>query len=247
MNTKALKSPKIVSPERWLTARKNLLREEKALTRLGDRLSARRRSLPWVKMKPYTFAGPRGPVTLADLFNGRSQLIVQHFMFGPGWEQGCKSCSFMMDHLNPAVVHLQARDVAFAAISHAPLQEILPFKKRMGWEINWVSSQGTGFNQDFNVSFTEEEIERGGVAYNYGKVDFPQTEAPGISVFARDAQSDVYHTYSTYGRGVEVAMTTYDLLDLVPKGRDEAGMDYGMEWLRHHDRYEKSARATADR
>lgn len=247
MKTNSFESPKIVSPKQWLTARKKLLREEKAFTRLGDRLAARQRSLPWVKMKPYTFAGPRGKITFADLFDGRSQLIVQHFMLGPGWEQGCKSCSFMMDHLNPTVVHLKARDVAFAAISQAPLKEIQPFKKRMGWEINWVSSQGTGFNQDFNVSFTEEEIERGGVAYNYGKMDFPQTEAPGISVFARDAKGDVYHTYSTFGRGVETVMTTYDLLDLVPKGRDEAGMDYGMEWLRHHDRYEKSARANAAR
>ena len=247
MKTNPFTSPKIVSPKQWLAARKKLLREEKAFTRLGDRLAARKRSLPWVKMKPYTFAGPGGKVTLADLFEDRSQLIVQHFMLGSGWEQGCKSCSFMMDHFNPTVVHLKARDVSFAAISHAPLKEILPFKKRMGWEINWVSSQGAGFNQDFNVSFTEEEIERGGVPYNYGKMDFPQTEAPGISVFARDPKGDVYHTYSTFGRGVEVVMTTYDLLDLVPKGRDEAGMDYGMEWLRHHDRYEKSPRATAAR
>jgi predicted dithiol-disulfide oxidoreductase (DUF899 family) len=169
--------------------------------------------------------------------------MVQHFMLGPGWEQGCKSCSFMMDHFNPAVVHLKARDVSFAAISHAPLKEILPFKKRMGWAVNWVSSHGTGFNQDFHVSFTEKEIERGGVDYNYGKMDFPQTEAPGISVFARDAKGDVYHTYSTFGRGVEVVMTTYDLLDLVPKGRDEENDTdaYGMGWLRHHDRYEQSS------
>lgn len=243
MKTKSLKSPKIVSTEKWLSARKKLLRQEKAFTRLGDRLAARQRSLPWVKMKPYTFAGPRGKVTLADLFESHSQLIVQHFMLGPGWEQGCKSCSFMMDHFNPTVVHLKARDVAFAAVSHAPLKEILPFKKRMGWDVNWVSSHGTAFNQDFNVSFTEEEIERGGVSYNYGKKNFPQTEAPGISVFARDAKGDVYHTYSSFGRGVEVAMTTYDLLDLVPKGRDEAGMDDGMEWLRHHDRYDHASAA----
>ena len=247
MKTKSAKSPKIVSPKQWLAARKKLLREEKSFTRLGDRLAARQRSLPWVKMKPYTFAASGGNVTLADLFDGRSQLIVQHFMLGPGWEQGCKSCSFMLDHLNPTVAHLRARDVAFAVISHAPLREILPFQKRMGWAVNWVSSHGTGFNQDFNVSFTDEEIARGGVSYNYGKVDFPQTEAPGISVFVRDAKGDVYHTYSTFGRGVEVAMTTYDLLDLVPKGRDEAALDYGMEWLRHRDRYEKLPRATAAR
>lgn len=235
-------TPNVATPEKWLAARLKLLREEKEYTRLGDRLAARRRALPWVKVtKPYAFDSPRGQVTLADLFAGRSQLMVQHFMLGPGWEQGCKSCSFMMDHFNPAVVHLNARDVSFAAISHAPLKEILPFKRRMGWAVNWVSSHGTGFNRDFHVSFTEEEIERGGVPYNYGRMDFPQTEAPGISVFARDAAGAVYHTYSTYGRGVEVVMTTYDLLDLVPKGRDEAEDEYGMEWLRHHDRYEPAA------
>jgi predicted dithiol-disulfide oxidoreductase (DUF899 family) len=246
----SFENPSIVSPEKWLAARKELLREEKEFTRQGDRLAARRRELPWVKMtKPYRFDSPRGKVTLADLFEGRSQLMVQHFMLGPGWEQGCKSCSFMMDHFNPTVVHLKARDVAFAAISHAPLKDILPFKKRMGWAVNWVSSHGTGFNQDFHVSFTEEEIERGGVDYNYGKMDFPQTEAPGISVFARDATGDVYHTYSTFGRGVEVVMTTYDLLDLVPKGRDEENDTdaYGMGWLRHHDRYEQSADVLAAR
>jgi predicted dithiol-disulfide oxidoreductase (DUF899 family) len=248
MKTKPLKNPPVVSEAKWLAARKELLREEKELTRLGDRLAARRRALPWVKMtKPYHFESPRGKVTLADLFEDRSQLMVQHFMLGPGWEQGCKSCSFMMDHFNPAVVHLKARDVSFAAISHAPLAEILPFKKRMGWAVNWVSSHGTGFNQDFSVSFTEEEIERGGVSYNYTKMDFPQTEAPGISVFARDDAGDVYHTYSTFGRGVEVVMTTYDLLDLVPKGRDEGNDEdeYGMGWLRHHDRYDQPADAVA--
>jgi predicted dithiol-disulfide oxidoreductase (DUF899 family) len=144
----------------------------------------------------------------------------------------------MTDHFNPTVPHLKARDVSFAAVSHAPLAEILPFKQRMGWDINWVSAHGNGFNQDFHVSFTEEEIAHGQVDYNYGKMDFPQTEAPGISVFARDAEGTVYHTYSTYGRGVEVVMTTYDLLDLVPKGRDEDKDEYGMQWLRHHDRYE---------
>ncbi|HTL66864.1 MAG TPA: DUF899 domain-containing protein [Lacunisphaera sp.] len=239
MKTNPFESPEIVSPEQWLAARKELLREEKAYTRQGDRLAARRRQLPWVRMtKPYRFASPRGPVTLADLFAGRSQLMVQHFMLGPGWEEGCKSCSFMLDHFNPTVPHLRARDVAFAVISHAPLAEILRFKERMGWNVNWVSSHGTGFNQDFHVSFTEEEIARGGVEYNYGKMDFPKTEAPGISVFARDTQGAVYHTYSTFGRGVEVVMTTYDLLDLVPKGRDEENDEYGMQWVRHHDRYE---------
>ena len=245
MKTRSSKNPpKVSTPEQWLVARLELLREEKEFTRLGDRLAQRHRELPWVKMtKPYSFESPRGKVTLADLFEGRSQLMVQHFMLGPGWEQGCKSCSFMMDHFNPTVPHLKARDVSFAAISHAPLAEILPFKKRMGWAVNWVSSHGTDFNRDFHVSFTQKEIDRGQVDYNYTKMDFPQTEAPGISVFVRDDSGNVYLTYSTYGRGVEVVMTTYELLDLVPKGRDESAMEYGMEWLRHHDRYEPAPAA----
>jgi predicted dithiol-disulfide oxidoreductase (DUF899 family) len=243
MPTAAL-PPKTVSPKQWLVARRELLRREKELTRLADEVAERRRALPWVKLeKDYTFDSPRGRVTLADLFGDHSQLLVQHFMLGPGWEEGCKSCSFMMDHFNPTVPHLAARDTAFAAISRAPLKEILRFKKRMGWDVNWVSSNGTGFNQDFNVSFTEEEVARGGVYYNYGKRDFPQTEAPAISVFARDASGAIFHTYSTYGRGVEVAMTTYHLLDLTPKGRDEDAMEYGMAWLRHHDRYPHASAA----
>ena len=244
MKTKATKNPpKVSTPEQWLAARRELLREEKEFTRLGDRLAQRRRELPWVKMtKPYTFESPRGKVALADLFEGRSQLMVQHFMLGSGWEEGCKACSFMMDHFNPTVVHLNSRDVSFAAISHAPLAEILPFKARMGWEINWVSSHGTDFNRDFHVSFTEKEIARGQVEYNYAKRDFPVEEAPGISVFTRDAAGNVYHTYSTYGRGVEVVMTTYDLLDLVPKGRDE-DPEATMNWMRHHDRYENALAA----
>jgi len=244
MKTTASPQPKTTTPEQWLAARLELLRDEKEFTRLQDRLNARRRSLPWLKVaEPYTFDSPAGRVSLADLFAGRSQLIVQHFMFGPGWEEGCKACSFMMDHFNPTVPHLAARDVSFAAISHAPLAEILPFKERMGWNINWVSSHGTSFNRDFHVSFTPAELARGEVYYNYGMMDFPKEEAPGVSVFARDAAGTVYHTYSTFGRGVEFIMGTYRLLDLVPKGRDEEGMEYGMEWLRHHDRYEPATAA----
>lgn len=230
--------PKTVSPEQWLAARRELLRQEKEFTRQRDQLSQRRRELPWVKIdKPYVFDSPGGKVTLADLFEGRSQLMVQHFMLGSGWEEGCKSCSFMMDHFNPTVPHLNARDVSFAAISHAPLAEILPFKNRMGWSVNWVSAHGTDFNQDYHVSFTGEELARGKVYYNFGLQEFPVEEAPGISVFARDAAGAVYHTYSTYGRGVEAVMTTYDLLDLVPKGRNE-DPEATMSWVRHHDRYE---------
>jgi predicted dithiol-disulfide oxidoreductase (DUF899 family) len=184
-------------------------------------------------------------VSLSDLFEGRSQLIVQHFMFGPGWEEGCKSCSFMMDHFNPTIPHLNARDVSFAAISHAPLAEILPFKARLGWVANWVSSHGTDFNYDFHVSFTAKEIAGGKVYYNYTRQEFPFEEAPGISVFARDAAGNVYHTYSTYGRGVEVIMATYNLLDLVPKGRAEDGLEYDMEWIRYHDRYNQPADVAA--
>jgi len=235
--------PETVSPEQWLAARRELLREEKEFTRLRDRITQRRGELPRVRItQPYTFDSPAGRVTLADLFEGRSQLIVQHFMFGAGWEEGCKACSFMMDHFNPAVPHLNARDVSFAAISHAPLAEILPFKSRMGWAVHWVSSHGTDFNRDFHVSFTEQEIARGPVDYNYAKRPFPMEEAPGVSVFARDAAGTVYHTYSTYGRGLETFMGTYHLLDLVPKGRDED--ENGMQWLRHHDRYEHAV-ATA--
>lgn len=231
--------PNIVSPKHWLTARLELLRQEKELTRLHDQLNQRRRELPWVKIdQAYHFASPRGQVTLADLFDGHSQLILQHFMLGTGWEEGCKSCSFMMDHFVPTVMHLKARDVAFAAVSRAPLAEILPFQKRMGWPVNWVSSHDSDFNFDFHVSFTEKEMAGGLVEYNYTQRPFPHEEAPGISVFARDAAGHIYHTYSTYGRGVEVVMGTYHLLDLVPKGRDETALAYGMEWVRHHDRYE---------
>ncbi len=245
MKTKSAPQPKTATPAQWRAARLKLLREEKKFTRLQDRLNERRRSLPWVKLtKPYTFDSPRGKIPLAGLFGPHRQLIVQHFMLGPGWAEGCKSCSFMLDHFAPTVPHLAARDTAFAAISHAPLEDILPFRKRMGWDVNWVSSYGTDFNFDFHVSFTKEEMKRGEMEYNYRLMDFPQSEAPGISVFARDRAGDVYHTYSTFGRGVETIMGTYRLLDLVPKGRDEANDEYGMQWVRHHDRY---ARATAAR
>lgn len=244
MNTNAFNHPTVVTEDHWLAARRELLAEEKKLRRLQDQLAARRRQLPWVKVaKPYVFMGPSGRATLADLFAGRSQLVVQHFMLGPGWEEGCKSCSFMMDHFNAAAVHLPARDVSFAAVSHAPLDEILPFKKRMGWNVNWVSSHGTDFNFDYHVSFTPDEMTRGQVYYNYGRQSFPFEEAPGVSVFARDAAGTIHHTYSTYGRGVEFIMGTYHILDLVPKGRDEEGLEYGMEWLRHHDRYDQPADA----
>jgi predicted dithiol-disulfide oxidoreductase (DUF899 family) len=246
MKTNSFENPTVVPPEKWLAVRRELLREEKEFTQMRDRLAQRRRELPQVRVtKPYTFDSPGGRVMLADLFEDRSQLIVQHFMLGAGWEEGCKSCSFMLDHINASVPHLKARDVSFAAISHAPLAEILPFKARMGWAVNWVSSHDTDFNFDFHVSFTEKEMASGRVDYNYTRRPFPHDEAPGLSVFARDAAGAIYHTYSTYGRGVEVAMGTYHLLDLVPKGRDEDGLEYGMEWVRHHDRYNQPADVTA--
>lgn len=244
MKTNSFEKPTVVSPEKWLSARRDLLKKEKEFTRLRDELSASVRALPWTKIeKPYVFASPSGPVALAELFEGRSQLVLQHFMLGAGDDEGCRGCSFMLDHFNAAVPHLPARDVAFAVISRAPLDEILPFKERMGWDVNWVSSQGGDFNFDFHVSFTPEEVASGSVNYNYGQRPFPYEEAPGVSVFARDAAGAIYHTYSTFGRGVEFIMGTYAILDLVPKGRDEASLDYGMAWVRHHDRYDHALAA----
>jgi predicted dithiol-disulfide oxidoreductase (DUF899 family) len=245
MKTNSFENPAVVSPEKWLAARRELLREEKEFTKFRDRLAARRRGLPWVRVdKPYVFESPTGPVNLADLFAGRSQLIVYHFMLGPGWEEGCKSCSYVADHLAPAVVHLQARDVALAVISRAPLAEITPFKERMGWTFNWVSSHDNDFNRDYHVSFTADELAQGKVYYNYGMTDFPAEEAPGLSVFARAKNGGVYHTYSTYGRGLDQLIGTYTLLDLVSKGRDE-DPEATMSWVRHHDRYDQPADVVA--
>ena len=243
--TSSFENPNVVSRENWLAARRELLREEKELTRLRERLAARRRALPWVKVdKAYLFDSPAGRVSLGELFEGRSQLVVYHFMLGPGWGEGCKSCSYVVDHLAPAVVHLHARDVAFAAISRAPLEEITPFKQRMGWSFNWVSAHGTDFNHDYRVSFTDDELAQGRVVYNYSLREFPSEEAPGLSVFARTKNGDVYHTYSTYSRGLDVLIGTYTLLDLVPKGRDE-DPEMTMSWVRYHDRYDQPADAIA--
>ena len=245
MKSNSFENPTIVSRDTWLAARRELLKEEKELTKLRERLAADRRALPWVKVdKSYHFDSRIGRVSLADLFDGRSQLIVYHFMLGAGWEEGCKSCSFVSDHLAPTVVHLRARDVAFAVVSHAPLAEITPFHDRMGWPFNWVSSHGSDFNRDFHVSFTAEELAQGPVYYNYGMTDFPVEEAPGLSVFARTVDGCICHTYSTYSRGLEPLIGTYALLDLVPKGRDE-DPDATMSWVRFHDRYAQPADAVA--
>ncbi len=228
----------IASPAEWLAARKALLEEEKQLTRQMDALSAKRRALPWVRIgKDYQFQGPCGPVSLADLFAGKSQLVIQHFMLGPGWEEGCQSCSYMADHTDGMLPHLAARDTTMLAVSSAPLAEIQAFKQRMGWRFGWVSSQGSTFNQDFHVSFTEAEVASGKVDYNFTSRSFGSTEAPGISVFFKDEDGTIYHTYSVYGRGVELMMGTYRILDLTPKGRDEDGLEFTMEWVRYHDAY----------
>jgi len=228
----------IVSQEKWLQRRKELLSKEKELTRLRDRLNAERRELPWVRVeKNYLFDAPGGKVSLKELFAGRSQLVIYHFMFGPDWNEGCPSCSFVSDHIDGALPHLAARDATMVMVSRAPLAKIEAFKKRMGWRFTWVSSYGSDFNSDFRVSFTKDEMAQGKVNYNYAMQEFPSEEAPGISVFCQDAGGDVFHTYSSYGRGLEQLVGTYMILDLVPKGRDEDKLGFTMEWVRHHDRY----------
>jgi predicted dithiol-disulfide oxidoreductase (DUF899 family) len=230
---------RIVSHDEWIAARKAHLADEKAFTRARDALSKKRRELPWEKVeKNYVFEGPSGKETLADLFGGKSQLIVYHFMLGPDWEEGCPSCSLLADHFDGAVVHLAARDVAFAVVSRAPLQQIETFKRRMGWRFKWVSSFGTDFNFDYQVSATSEEKAKGTAHYNYTDTTFPSEERPGTSVFYKNAAGDVLHTYSSYGRGLDILIGAYNLLDIAPKGRDEEGLRYGMAWVRHHDKYE---------
>ena len=233
-------SHRVVSREERIEARRQHLAREKELTRQRDQLSRERRELPWVKVvKTYEFEGPAGRESLADLFEGRSQLIVQHFMFDPGWTEGCKSCSFWADNIDGTVVHLNHRDVTFVLISRAPLATLEAYRRRMGWRLTWVSSLHTDFNRDYHVTFTPEELERSQAYYNYATGSFPVAEAPGMSVFSRDPESGaIYHTYSCYARGLDMLNGAYHLLDLVPRGRDEGGLSYTMEWLRHHDRYE---------
>ncbi|MBZ4398902.1 thioredoxin family protein [Myxococcus faecalis] len=226
------------SRSEWLSARKALLAKEKALTRMHDELSAERRALPWLRVtEPYTFDTPDGAKTLSQLFEGHSQLVVYHFMFAPEWEVGCKSCSFWADSFNGAVEHLAQRDVRFTAVSRAPLPKLQAFQRRMGWTFSWVSSQASRFNFDFNVSFRPETLASGEAVYNYGPLGESNTEMPGFSVFAKDARGDVFHTYGTYGRGIEVANAAYQLLDISPKGRDEDGLSFSMSWVRLRDQY----------
>src|SRR3954467_9878240 len=242
----ATASHPVVSDARWTDERIRLLAREKELTRLHDQVASERRALPWRRVaKDYVFDTPEGKRSLAELFGERRQLLVQHFMFGPGWEQGCPSCSVMADHTDGMTIHLAHRDIAWVAISRAPLADIERFRRRMGWQFKWVSSHDSDFNHDFHVSFTPEERSRGEVYYNYRTLPFPTEEAPGISVFYKDDAGAVFHTYSTFGRGVEVMMGAYNLLDLTPVGRNESNPAYAMDWVRHHDRYEPAPVAKA--
>jgi predicted dithiol-disulfide oxidoreductase (DUF899 family) len=226
-----------VSRAEWLTAAKELLEKEKELTRARDAVAAKRRELPWVKVeKQYTFDTSAGEKTLADLFQGKSQLIVYHFMFGTDWEEGCPGCSLVADSFNGNTPHIEARDVTFTAISLAPLAKLDAFKKRMGWGFKWASSARTDFNSDFGVSFTKAQRE-GSKPYNFGTAGFGQDEAPGLSVFYKDRKGEIFHTYSSYGRGLEDVMAVYGYLDRVPKGRDETSLPRPMAWVRHHDKY----------
>lgn len=230
---------KIVSHGEWIAARKALLIKEKEFTKLQDQLGEQRRALPWERVeKQYVFDGPTGKETLSELFAGCSQLAVYHFMFAPEWEEGCKHCSFWADNFNATAVHLKHRDVTLVAISRAPLAKLEHFKRRMGWSFKWVSSGGTDFNYDYRVSFTPEEVAAGEREHNYRVEKGTLTDQVGISAFYKDADGNLFHTYSAYARGVEPINGAYHFLDLMPKGRDEAGLDFAQSWVRHHDRYE---------
>jgi predicted dithiol-disulfide oxidoreductase (DUF899 family) len=228
---------KVVSKDEWLKARVAHLAAEKEFTRKRDELSRQRRELPWVRMeKSYIFEGANGPETLAELFGGRSQLMVYHFMLGPNWEEGCKSCSFLADHFDATRIHLAHRDVSLAVVSQAPMPRIQAFQDRMGWRFHWVSAFGNDFQRDYGVHFTAEELACE-VNYNYGKTRLGLEELPGLSVFHKDEAGEIFHTYSTYARGLDSLVGTYQFLDLAPKGRDEDGLAFSMAWVRHHDRY----------
>lgn len=228
----------IVGHEEWVEQRKALLAREKEFTRLRDELSAARRELPWERVeKEYRFDTAGGKRTLGELFDGRRQLIIYHFMFGPDWEAGCPSCSFWADNFERCVVHLNHRDITLMAVSRAPLDKLDAYKARMGWTFPWVSSHGSDFNRDYHISFESQELKSGDVYYNYRRGSFPSEEAPGISVFYRDEDGRVFHTYSAYARGLDMMNAAYHYMDLVPKGRDEGQLEYTMAWLRRRDEY----------
>jgi predicted dithiol-disulfide oxidoreductase (DUF899 family) len=232
------RSHAVVPHARWLSARKRLLAEEKKFTRLRDRLSQRRRDLPWERVeKDYVFDAEGGKESLADLFAGRSQLVVYHFMFDPRWKEGCAHCSFWADNFNGIDTHIRQRDVTFLAVSRAPLRKLKAFKRRMKWGFKWVSSHPTDFNRDYGVSFSPGEVNSGAALYNYGTNRVLSSEREGVSVFFKDPEGSIFHTYSCYGRGIDMLNLTYHYLDLVPKGRDEAGREFAQYWVRHHDRY----------
>ena len=234
---KEMTEHRVVSREAWLEERKALLAAEKAHSRAHDRLMEQRRALPWVRIdKPYIFQTEQGPKSLGDLFAGRSQLIVYHFMFGPGWKEGCSGCSFVSDHIDGANLHLAHHDVTLIAVSRAPLEELLPFKQRMGWRFDWVSSAGSDFNHDFGVSATPEEVAQGSVVYNYGPSQWQVEEQHGESVFLRDEAGEIFHTYSSYARACDILIGAHNWLDLTPRGRNEQAT---MDWVRLHDRYEE--------
>jgi len=232
----------IVSREQWTEARKALLQKEKELTRLTDEINAHRQKLPWVKVdKEYVFDTPTGRKTLADLFDGRSQLVVYHFMLGPGWKAGCVGCSFFADHVDGPNAHLAHHDVSFVAVSRAPLNEIEAYKKRMGWRFNWVSSSESDFNYDYHVSFRKEDLAKGKVYYNFETTDGSMEDLHGTSVFFKDDTGAIYHTYSSYGRGDERSLGTYMFLDVTPKGRNETGPNFNLtDWVRRHDEYDQT-------
>ncbi|RYG23514.1 DUF899 domain-containing protein [bacterium] len=226
----------VVSHDEWLAAGSELLTKEKEFTRARDAMSATRRALPWTSVETdYVFEGPEGPVSLSELFDGRSQLIVYHFMYAPGWEEGCSGCSFVSDHIDAARQHFEHHDVAFVAVSRAPMADFQEFKKRMGWGFRWVSSSGNTFNYDFGVSFRRDDLDRGPVFYNFAEQKLKSEEQPGLTVFFKDADGQIYRTYSTYERGLDLLIGAYNFLDLTPKGRNETGP---MSWMRFHDRYE---------
>jgi predicted dithiol-disulfide oxidoreductase (DUF899 family) len=235
-----LDNHQIVSKNEWIEARKVLLQKEKEFTKLRDQLSQQRRDLPWVAVdKEYVFDGPNGKETLSELFDGRSQLIVYHFMYDPNWDAGCPSCSFWADNFNNIIVHLNQRDVTMIAVSRAPFNKIDAYKKRLGWDFKWVSSFDTDFNHDYYVSFTSGELEKKEGFYNFTIQDPTVSELPGVSVFYKDPLGKIFHTYSAYSRGIDILNNTYNYLDLVPKGRDEDGYEFSMAWVRRHDEYGK--------
>ena len=233
----------IVSREEWIAARKQLMAREKELTKLQDEVSNQRREMPWVRVdKEYVFDTPDGKKTLAQLFDGRSQLIIYHFMLGPGWKAGCVGCSFFSDHLDGPNLHLAHHDVTFVAVSRAPLEEIEAYKKRMGWRFNWISSFNSDFNYDYHVSFKKEDMAAGKVYYNFEMTKATIEDLHGTSVFIKDETGAVYHTYSAYARGDERGLGAYMFLDMTPKGRNETGPNYNLtDWVRRHDEYDNSA------